>query len=383
MIESIEYYTENSNFSNHLDSFKKVLKCSIILVGDSVRWVDMKLEYLIETEEQLKIAKSLNFEGLLIEIKNIPEKQISLMILTHESNGLEAALFMSKVHDEIMQKSDFSILTNGSSQYFLKALFPKVNDLEYKLRKLLHIASSLNNESDMEEGKKYIKKLENETLGRIFDFLFTDSNLNDKFRNVFNDKIEKVYKEVKVSRPLTKKNYLKYLEKFEEKTPWQQLLGNRVPTLMNRYLDIELARNDIAHAHNISSTVFSKHKYLFEKVIKELDSAIYDLENSEMKYNEIDSFNEVFKNTYKKYEILTRNLDNEYFFNNIMPISNLLGKFKMTDLQSIRNKFTHAQWEVLGNVLFNPTSEFDEVTGNEMEDFENVESDLKEDEAND
>lgn len=268
----------------------------------------MKQEYLIETEEQLKLAESFNFDGVEKVIKTIPGKDISILLFSDERNNFDVAVNLSKVHDEVMLSSSFSILTNGSSQYFLKALFPKVNDMEYKLRKLLHIASSLNLEKDMEEGKKYIKKLESESLGNIFDFLFTDPDLNEKFKNVFNDKIKVKYNENKLSRVLTKKQYLEHLAKWEEKTPWQQLLGNRVPTLVNRYLDVEKARNDVAHAHNINTSQFNKHEYLFDKVIKELDSAIYDIEKSEMKYDEIDSFNKNLANLYTNYSKINKEL---------------------------------------------------------------------------
>jgi hypothetical protein len=144
-----------------------------------------------------------------------------------------------------------------------------VNELERKLRKLLYLAASI---SDNENAKENVKQLEEKDFSEIFDLLFIDQNfildmkkrINAEVKSQFNGRSKYTKDEIKL-----------YLDSVEEHALWDTiLLKEDVPTLRSRFRDVQTYRNDVMHAHNIDKEQFEKARYLFDKVNKELDSAI-------------------------------------------------------------------------------------------------------------
>ena len=63
------------------------------------------------------------------------------------------------------------VLSCESSEYYNRILFPLINGLERKLRKLLYLAASISGNG---EAGKNIRELEEKDFGEIFDLLFID-----------------------------------------------------------------------------------------------------------------------------------------------------------------------------------------------------------------
>lgn len=225
-------------------------------------------EYLFLSDEHRATVEAYKPNGVIAEISGIENTPLWVAAYSLASKNEDSAKKLSEVHTIIMQYAPL-VLSCESSGYYNRILFPLVNELERKLRKLLYLAASI---SDNDKAKENIKQLEEKDFGEIFDLLFIDQNfildmkkrINAEAKSEFNGKSKYSKEEIK-----------SYLESLVEHTLWDTILGEKeVPTLRSRFRDVQTYRNDVMHAHNISKEFYGKARYLFEKINKELDSAI-------------------------------------------------------------------------------------------------------------
>lgn len=161
------------------------------------------------------------------------------------------------------------VLSCESSEYYNRMLFPLVNVLERKLRKLLYLAASI---SDNTEAKKSIQRLEEKDFGEIFDLLFIDINFISNLKRRINADAKS---EFNGKGKYSKYEIQSYLDALDENLLWDIILGKEdVPTLRRRFRDVQMYRNDVMHAHNIESSIYKSAEYLFKKINTELDVAI-------------------------------------------------------------------------------------------------------------
>jgi hypothetical protein len=225
-------------------------------------------EYLFLSDEHRTTIEAYKPEGVAVEISSIVNTPLWFASFSLARKNEDSAKKLSEVHTTIMQYSPL-VLSCESSEYYNRILFPLVNELERKLRKLLYLAASI---SDNDKAKENIKQLEEKDFGEIFDLLFIDQNfildmkkrINAEAKSEFNGKSKYSKDEIK-----------SYLESLVEHTLWDTILSKKdVPTLRSRFRDVQTYRNDVMHAHNIGKELFGKARYLFDKINKELDSAI-------------------------------------------------------------------------------------------------------------
>jgi hypothetical protein len=175
-------------------------------------------------------------------------------------NDAECAKILSKIHDD-MQSYDPLTLICESSAYYNKYLYPLANEFERKLRKLLYLATSM---QDDDNSKNILQNLENMTLGEIFDTLFFDREF-----------IEQVKKRVKGKEKFSKHEMQEFIGNTNENTLWKKLFQDSAGSiLLKMYIQIRDYRNDIMHAHNINRENFDDAKVLFNDINSDLDSAI-------------------------------------------------------------------------------------------------------------
>ncbi len=228
----------------------------------------MRNEYLFLSDENRATVEVYRPKGIIVEIYNIESTPLWVATYSLDSKSEESAKILSDVHKVLMQYSPL-VLSCESSEYFNRMLFPLANEMERKLRKMLYLVASI---SDDQKAKESIKQLEEKDFGEIFDLLFIDQEFisNMKKRIIADGKSE-----FNGRSRFSKKEIKTYLESLVEHTLWDTILGeNDVPTLRQRFRDVQTYRNDIMHAHNISKEVFGKAKYLFEKINQELVSTI-------------------------------------------------------------------------------------------------------------
>lgn len=290
----------------------------------------MKIEILIKNDDQLKYANEIMFEDIDKTIVQIPNKKMYIFTLQKQNEDESTAKLLSKVYEEMLKHHEFQILSNESSEYFLNKLFPLVINFELKLRKLLNLASNIDNEEKLLKVKDYIKDVEKMSLGQLLEFLFTDIEFNKNIKKVFNSN-----NPTAITRNITKDRYIQHISGYVEETPWSQLFGNRVNILVEKYIDIIDARNDVAHAHQFNAAKFNKIKTLFKNTLKQLDDEIEFLETKKKSDILVENFNFTFKNLYNSY----------FEFNQIILKSELLDYFNniVNGLEEFGTRVTYSR----------------------------------------
>ncbi|MFT3952728.1 MAG: hypothetical protein QM689_12470 [Oscillospiraceae bacterium] len=225
-------------------------------------------EYLFLSDEYQSKVKEYKPDGITVEISGISNTPLWVASYSLAHKNEESAKKLSEVNMYLMQYSPL-VLSCESSEYYNQILFPMVNKLERKLRKLLYLAASI---SDNEKAKESIKQIEEMDFGEIFDLLFIDQNfildmkkrINAETKSEFSGKSKYSKEEIKA-----------YLDSLVEHSLWDKILGEKdVPTLRSRFRDVQFYRNDVMHAHNINKELFNNSRNLFEKINKELDISI-------------------------------------------------------------------------------------------------------------
>lgn len=233
----------------------------------------MRQEYLINGREEKTIILAHRFEleqkddinedlKIIRDIYEIPDAEAWIFAYSMKSNSEEAAKILSRVDEWVLKNSQAIILTNESSAYFNRILFPLINDFERSLRKLLYLMSTKHNDNSYVQD---IKKLEEKDFGFIFNFLFCDNEFTEKVRQIIKKK----------NRNFTKREILKDIETIDELIVWDRLVGKElVPSLSLNFIEVKDGRNHVMHAHNIDYKTFSDIRKLYNKINKEIEDAI-------------------------------------------------------------------------------------------------------------
>lgn len=284
----------------------------------------MKLEYLISTKEQLDYFEAKDFEvvGIEKEIKKVSDSDKYILVVSRRSNDESSAKELSKLHSDIMSSQELISLTNESSEYYLNRLYPIVIELELKLRKLLRLVSAINNIQNNDEMTSNIKDIEGITLSKLFEYLFTDVDFNKSVKSLLQNKELKDFK-------FSKKRYKEIVDALEENTPWNQLLGKRVPSLFENYIEVYKTRNEIAHAHQIDLATFTRHNKILETVIAELDSTILFYETTQERVN-VD-FNTIMFKTLTNYFEFSKSVEMSNISQSLLNLSLAAGKYSFNN----------------------------------------------------
>lgn len=230
-------------------------------------------EYLFLSDEYLLEIESYKPTGVTVELTNIENSLLWRIAYSLPKNDEKSANNLSEVHTYVMNYSPL-ILTCESSEYYNRTLFPIINKLERKLRKLLYLAASI---SDNQQAKVNIKQLEEKDFGEIFELLFIDRNFIIEMKKRINADGNSVFKGMS---QFSKKEIEVYLGTLKENTLWDNILSEGdVPALRAQFREVQNYRNSVMHAHNINKAQFGKARYLFNKINEELDSAINRLMN--------------------------------------------------------------------------------------------------------
>lgn len=237
----------------------------------------MKQEYLfIDKKFREQVEQYVN-DSIQIKLFDIENTDCWLVEFSLKNNDEKAANILSDANKEFVANFNPFVLTNESSAYYNKALFPRINEFERKLRKLLYLKSAL---SKNNEGETTVKEINNnkETeiinniekldLGEIFTLLFSDGQFVNETRKIVNNK----------SWQFTKEEILTALNEVEENTFWDERIGiDSVPLLRKKFNKIKEYRNDTMHAHNVDAATFRASKRLLIKVNTQLDLEINKL----------------------------------------------------------------------------------------------------------
>ena len=219
-------------------------------------------EYLFTDLSQYETVKAYEVEGVKSEFLKIDGTESFIAIYSVSGKNEDSARQLSQVDEYIVKTFSPIVLTNGSSAYFNKVLFPYINAFERKLRKLIYLKSAIHKSDKSFEN---INNLEEKDLGVIFECLFTDEQFVKNVRTKINS----------TSWPFTKREVLDLIQGMSENTVWDKLMGKGIVSKLSKeYLKVKDYRNDVMHAHNIRFKEFRESKELFEEINEQLDFEI-------------------------------------------------------------------------------------------------------------
>ena len=248
----------------------------------------MKQEYLFTGNENRKEISEYSHKSVKKQIQEIDNSNCWIARFSIDSESESSAKTLSDVHVHIKKYAPY-VLSNESSAYFNKALFPHFNEFERNLRKFLYLKSALSTDKIDSE---VINNLESKDFGEIFTALFSDSVFVQNVKKAVNDK----------TWQFSKNEIISTIQKTNENTRWDTAIGeNVVPTLRLKFPKVKEYRNDVMHAHNIDYDDYSKALKMIQKINGELTFAISMLVDD--KGSDSDNkfvFNEIIKNAIKE-----------------------------------------------------------------------------------
>lgn len=230
----------------------------------------MILEYLFFDKTQRKNVESFNHkletsydnnENLPFQITYRDFEKLECWTVRYEGGEDDeaAARQISEISSRMCQEFSPTILTDESSEYFNKTLYPLVNKFERLLRKFLYLKVS---QCDEEKFRSVITDIDQKDFGDIYTILFVDSN----FRADAKDRIKKLN---------TQAEMIQAINALQENTVWHILVGDTALSIIKDNFNLlKEYRNDVMHAHNIKWEKYKKAKELFTDANIELENEL-------------------------------------------------------------------------------------------------------------
>lgn len=205
---------------------------------------------------------------------------------------------LSDVDEHVQKHFHMTLLEDGCSAYFNVRLYPLISEFEYKLRKLIYLASAINHD---EKSSSNISDLESQDFGTLFSFLFIDNNFMLRTK----DDIKGLNREL-----FSKANVIATIDAIDENTLWDSLLGKTsVPTLRKRFNDVRVYRNDVMHSHHLSWKKYREINSLYKVINSEINKALHDIEVVESKVPIKPTFNQILNSALRVQETLKPSLE--------------------------------------------------------------------------
>ncbi len=219
-------------------------------------------EYLFSGKNHRKEVEQYTYKSVKVETYGIEYSDCWIAMFSLDGENSNNAKTLSAVNDYVVTNFHPTVLSNGCSAYYNKALYPHFNEFERKLRKLLYLKSALSKNTNDTE---VIKDLEKKDLGEIFTLLFSDAQFVKDVKKTVNDK----------TWQFTKIEILTALQQITENTLWDHLIGDgAVPLLRSDFAQVQSFRNDIMHAHSMGTESYNSALKLIEKINEQLDVEI-------------------------------------------------------------------------------------------------------------
>lgn len=239
----------------------------------------MILEYLISDEQNADACVAIIDKTEAVSDKRLLVDSYYIVTAHLKSESDKSAVALSRLHEEIIAAVDCTVLTDESSAYYDRVLFPLINEFERKLRKLLYSASVIN-----DVGNNQISDLESKDFGELFALLFRDEDYWKNVKVFVNDQ-----KKGTVGWQGFAGELQRFLQSETEQPLWDKLLPGKAPLLRENFSDVQKFRNDVMHAHYIKRKDYLDIKRLFTNINAEIDEAIEGLANGALvpeTYNE-------------------------------------------------------------------------------------------------
>ena len=228
----------------------------------------MKLEYLIEGKEQMQdiwgmklctgdiCCSVLQIEGTDTWLLKYEIDEERTGFDNRESDAEE----LYRVQQFILKKYHPLVLTNEAADFYTQTLYPEFCTYERNLRKMLYIKGTL---CDDDSVTRRLKHLERKTLSQMFQLLFTDEHFVKEMKRLG---------EIEGWR-ITKDEIMENLVPCEEKTVWNELMGEDVQRVFRKkFLFLKEMRNKVMHAQDMAPVEFRKAREMLREVNQQLES---------------------------------------------------------------------------------------------------------------
>lgn len=213
-------------------------------------------------EQSSAVSEDTQTPLLEISYKDFDGCECWIVRYEKKGNSEKDAKESSEIVMRICQTFSPVIVTDESSEYFNKSLYPLVNKFERLLRKFLYLKVS---QCDENRFRNIVTDIDKKDFGDIYTMLFVDSN----FRTEARDKIKKLN---------TRAEMFEAIDSLQESTAWHVLVGDAVLSIIKDNFDLlKEYRNDVMHAHNISWDKYKKAKKLFSDANTALQNEISQL----------------------------------------------------------------------------------------------------------
>lgn len=248
-------------------------------------------EYLFSGEKYRYEVEHYTYKSVKVKTYDIENSDCWIVTFSLDGENERNANILSVVNDFVVDKFHPTILSNGCSAYYNRALYPRFNEFERKLRKLLYLKSALSQDTG---DTGVIKDLESKDLGEIFTLLFSDAQFVKDVKKSINEK----------TWQFTKTEILATLQQISESTLWDRLIGNdAVPSLSTDFTQVKQFRNDVMHAHNMGTVSYNSALNLLKGINRQLDIEIDKIIIAKAKtpqHEDRQDFNTVIENAIKE-----------------------------------------------------------------------------------
>lgn len=223
--------------------------------------INYKYEYEVKATKGDNKGEVTRIVSALPQITSLEDSQFWMVEFNIAGNSMEAARHLSKIHIDIL-KYEPIVLLNEASEYYSQKLFPLFNEFEMRLRKFIYLSLGLANNDAF---WKKAKDIDSQDFFTIYTRLFTSKNFNNNLKNLFQEG----------TFAYTKSYILNKISAIEENDViWDSITKNKLSIIKDSFQTIKIYRNDVMHAHYITSDVFLKARRLMKNVNDQLNQEI-------------------------------------------------------------------------------------------------------------
>lgn len=334
----IEYIIikKEDDFCNSVERFKNLLSTNsrITFENSKIKFSNVALDYSIKTEK----------------IQNKKERIFQLIFISNESDESRSVKHLEKIDKlfkRIIKKSgikfNLNTIWDEVSQYYCKSCYPRINEIENLMRKLIfrfmikNIGSDWVKKSFPQKLKENVEKIaeKNEAEGLLENSLY-EADFIQLIEFIFipypkNRDINKLFEMINAAEKL---GDLEKVKEFQPKSNWERYFSSiiKIDDLEDKWRKLYKYRNKVAHNKPLTKddnknivSISEEIKKALSKVLDGLDDIIVDNSDKEM-------VSEVAKDSISIYPIFEafKNIQKLTINSNILKIIENIGKLAIS-----------------------------------------------------
>lgn len=291
----IEYIIikKEDDFCNSVERFKNLLSTNsrITFENSKIKFSNVALDYSIKTEK----------------IHNKKERIFQLIFISNDSDESRSVKHLEKI-DKLFKriiresgiKFNLNTIWDEVSQYYCKSCYPRINEIENLMRKLIfrfmikNIGSDWVKKSFPQKLRENVEKIveKNEAKGLLENSLY-EADFIQLIEFIFtpypqNRDINKLFEMINAAEKL---DDLKKVKEFQPKSNWERYFSSiiKIDDLEDKWKKLYKYRNKVAHNKPLTKddnknivSISEEIKKALSKVLDGLDDIVVDNSDKEM-----------------------------------------------------------------------------------------------------